>query len=79
MMTITLTAPTRSIAQRRAAVRATLAASVHHTQPWRFQLSSDGLDLFVDPSRQLQVLDPLGRQMTISCGCTLMNARASVA
>ena len=75
----TLTAQQRLIALRRAAVRATLAPSVHNTQPWHFELSSSGLDLFADNFRQLQVLDPLGRQLTISCGCALMNARASVA
>jgi hypothetical protein len=79
MTTATLSAQQRLIALRRAAVRATLAPSVHNTQPWRLDLSSSGLDVYADPSRQLQVLDPLMRQLTISCGCALMNARASVA
>ena len=64
---------------RRAAVRATLAPSIHNTQPWRFVLSADALEIHADPSRQLRVLDPRGRQMTISCGCALFNARASIA
>ncbi|MDT4912522.1 MAG: hypothetical protein QOC66_1650 [Pseudonocardiales bacterium] len=64
---------------RRAAVRATYAPSVHNTQPWRLVVSADRLDLFVDRTRQLPVLDPTSRQMTISCGCALLNARVSLA
>ncbi len=66
-------------ALRRAAVRATLAPSVHNTQPWRLSLGSDSVDLYRDPSRQLAVLDPSGRQLLISCGCALFNARVSLA
>jgi nitroreductase len=69
----------RSQTLRRAAVRATLAPSIHNTQPWRFVLSADALEIHADRSRQLRVLDPRGRQMTISCGCALFNARASIA
>lgn len=64
---------------RRAAVRAMLAPSVHNTQPWRFVVSTDSLELYVDRTRQLHVLDPRGRQLLISCGCALMNARVSLA
>ena len=71
--------PDRSQTLRRAAVRATLAPSIHNTQPWRFVLSADALEIHADRSRQLRVLDPRGRQMTISCGCALFNARASIA
>jgi hypothetical protein len=66
-------------ALRRAAVRATLAPSVHNTQPWQFTLSADTLLLWSDPARQLPVLDPSGRQMLISCGCALFNARVTLA
>src|SRR5918911_5579691 len=68
---------------RRAAVRATLAPSVHNTQPWKLHLhhSREGgrLDIYVDRTRQLAVLDPTSRQMIISMGCALMNARVSAA
>jgi hypothetical protein len=37
------------------------------------------LRIFADQSRQLMVLDPHGRQLLLSCGCALMNARASLA
>lgn len=79
-MTATATTTTTSTqALRRAAVRATLAPSVHNTQPWRFVLSGDALEIHADPLRRLQVLDPTGRQMLISCGCALFNARVSLA
>lgn len=66
-------------ALRRAAVRAMWAPSVHNTQPWRMVLRPGELQLFADPSRQLSVLDPTSRQLTISCGCALLNARVSLA
>ena len=69
----------RTATLRRAAVRATLAASIHNTQPWRFELSPGQLEVFSDSSRQLRVLDPTGRQLILSCGCALFNARVSLA
>jgi len=66
-------------ALRRAAVRAALAPSVHNTQPWQFVLSGDALEIRADWSRQLTVLDPRGRQLMISCGCALFNARVALA
>ena len=72
----TITRPDTAL--RRAAVRATLAPSVHNTQPWRFHLRHDELDIYADRSRQLGVLDPTGRQLIISCGCALFNARVSL-
>src|SRR5690242_14591323 len=59
----------------RAAQQAVLAPSVHNTQPWRLHADEHTLDLFIDPERQLRVLDPRGRQMMISAGCALMNIR----
>jgi hypothetical protein len=73
------TRPTVAQALRRAAVRATLAPSVHNTQPWRFVLGPDWIEVHADPARRLAVLDPTGRQLTISCGCTLANVRVSLA
>lgn len=70
---------TATQAVRRAAVRATLAPSVHNTQPWRLELMGDRVELYLDPTRQLAVLDPLGRQARISCGCALLNARVALA
>lgn len=67
------------LAVRRAAVRATLAPSVHNTQPWRFLLGAQSLEIHADLRRRLPVLDPTGRQLLISCGCALFNARVSLA
>jgi nitroreductase len=69
----------RRAALRRAAVRATLAPSIHNTQPWRFVLGEDELDVHVDWGRQLRVSDPRGRQLLISLGCALFNARVALA
>lgn len=66
-------------AVRRAAVRATLAPSVHNTQPWRFVLRANVLEVHADWSRRLRVLDPRGRQLLISCGCAVFNARVALA
>ncbi len=73
--------PSTSPAQllRQAAAAALLAPSVHNTQPWRFVLADDVLEIHADRSRQLSVIDPTGRQLTISCGCALLNARAFLA
>lgn len=64
---------------RRAAERARLAPSIHNTQPWRFVLRDDVLEIRADYERQLRVLDPRGRQLMISLGCALFNARTSIA
>lgn len=69
----------RAMLLRRAAVRATSAPSVHNTQPWRLHLTGDELRLYADRSRQLHVLDPTSRQLVISCGCALFNARVALA
>ncbi|GAB2475856.1 Acg family FMN-binding oxidoreductase [Jatrophihabitans fulvus] len=66
-------------AVQRAVQQAVLAPSVHNTQPWRFELYDDHVDLVADTSRSLRVLDPRRRQLTISCGCALLNLRASLA
>lgn len=71
--------PQLTNALRRAAVRATRAPSVHNTQPWRFVLEADSLEIYADWSRHLRVLDPRGRQLLLSCGCALFNARVALA
>ncbi len=56
---------------------ATLAPSVHNTQPWRFALRADGFDLLADSARRLEVLDPTGRLLHVSCGTALVHARVA--
>jgi hypothetical protein len=66
-------------ALRRAAVRATRAPSVHNTQPWRFVLVGDCLQIHLDPTRRLRVLDPRGSRALLSVGSALFNARVALA
>lgn len=63
---------------RGAAACAIQAPSSHNTQPWRLRLVADGLEVTLDRSRQLEVIDPDGRQLTISAGCALYNARLAI-
>ncbi len=53
------------------------APSVHNTQPWRFQVGPYAIELYADPSRKLRV-DPLGREMLISCGAALFGLRLGI-
>jgi hypothetical protein len=50
------------------------APSVHNTQPWRFKISDEAIELYSDPQRKLHV-DPAGRHMLISCGAALFGLR----
>ena len=53
------------------------APSLHNTQPWRFKVSQDALELHADTERQLRV-DPDGREMLISCGAALYGLRLAI-
>jgi hypothetical protein len=57
---------------------ATLAPSVHNTQPWSFARTGDTLLLRADRSRQLEVLDPDGRLLMQSCGAALHHLLVAV-
>jgi hypothetical protein len=54
------------------------APSVHNTQPWRFAADGQQVSLYADAGRQLTVADPDGREMMISCGAALFNARLAL-
>jgi nitroreductase len=53
------------------------APSVHNTQPWRFTVTGQAIDLYTDTSRQL-LEDPAGREMIISCGAALFGLRLAI-
>ena len=53
------------------------APSVHNTQPWRFHVGEYAIELHADLGRKLRV-DPLGREMLISCGAALFGLRLAV-
>ncbi len=52
---------------------ATLAANGHNTQPWKFAVRQDGIEIHPDYSRHLPVVDPEHRELWISLGCALEN------
>jgi hypothetical protein len=56
-----------------------LAPSLHHSQPWRFIVHADGLDVRADRTRHLTSIDPLGRELVQSVGAALFNARVALA
>jgi len=60
---------------------ATLAPSMHNTQPWRFRLLPDTetIELYADPDRMLPRSDPHGRAVHIACGAALFNLRVAAA
>jgi len=51
------------------------APSVHNTQPWKFRICGDVIELLADPDRLLRELDPAGRELMISCGAALFGLR----
>jgi nitroreductase len=54
---------------------ATLAPSIHNTQPWQFHIRDTGIDVYADWRRRLDVIDPDGRQLIISVGAAILNLR----
>jgi nitroreductase len=69
--------PTRRL--EAAAEAALHAPSVFNTQPWRWRVTGDTLELSADPDRRLAVTDPDGRLLLISCGTALHHARTALA
>lgn len=57
---------------------ATLAPSLHNSQPWRFRIGDGVVDVFADRTRQLDVLDPVGRELLISVGAAVFTLRLAI-
>ncbi len=55
------------------------APSIHNTQPWRWRVTGDVLELRAVRQRQLQMTDPMGRMLAISCGAALHHAEVALA
>lgn len=53
------------------------APSVYNTQPWQVDVTGNTMILRADAARQLRHSDPHGREMLISCGAFLFNARTA--
>jgi hypothetical protein len=52
---------------------ATLAANGHNTQPWRFRVGSNGIDILPDLARRTPVVDPDDHHLFASLGCAAEN------
>jgi nitroreductase len=50
------------------------APSVHNTQPWRWRVLPDCVELLAERGRQLTAADPEARLLTLSCGTALHHA-----
>ena len=55
------------------------APSLHNSQPWRFRLRGDAMEVLADRSRQLAAADPHGWALRIACGAAVFNARLAFA
>jgi hypothetical protein len=54
------------------------APSIYNTQPWRWRLTADTLELHLVPDRIMKVTDPEGRLATLSCGVALHHAHVAL-
>jgi len=64
---------------RAALTLATQAPSVRNSQPWRWQIGPQSLQLFADFSRNLPDIDPDRRDLIISCGAALHHCAVALA
>jgi nitroreductase len=55
------------------------APSEHNTQPWRWTLLPDRLELAVDPHRRLPFTDERGEGVLLACGAALHHLRVGLA
>lgn len=58
---------------------AVLAPSGHNTQPWRFAIVPDGIEVFADYTRRLPNVDAGDRELLMSVGAAIMNLRVAAA
>lgn len=57
---------------------AAAAPSVHNSQPWRFRPHPDGVEILADRTRQVDLIDPDGRELAISIGAAVFNLRVAM-
>jgi nitroreductase len=62
----------------RCVAEATLAPSLHNSQPWRFRLVGQAIEVYADRGRQIEVLDPYGRELLMSVGAALFTLRLAL-
>jgi hypothetical protein len=63
---------------RRVLTAAGMAPSLFNTQPWKFRLRPDRIEIHADLGRQLIATDPEDRELRIACGAALFNLRLAV-
>ncbi|MFC7545720.1 Acg family FMN-binding oxidoreductase [Plantactinospora sp. GCM10030261] len=64
---------------RTAVVTAIRAPSLLNSQPWRFRLHAGGIEVRVDPDRELPATDPAGWGARLACGAAVFNLRLALA
>jgi nitroreductase len=70
---------TRNADLTEAVEHALRAPSVHNTQPWRWRIVGDEVELYADWTRHLPWTDPERRDLMISCGAALHHLRVALA
>jgi nitroreductase len=55
------------------------APSMHNTQPWRFRLTADSVEVLADRERSLPAADPTGWGLRLACGAATFNLRLEFA
>ncbi|GAA3453458.1 Acg family FMN-binding oxidoreductase [Dactylosporangium matsuzakiense] len=79
MMTTTTPATWNPAVFTAAVGDAVQAPSIHNSQPWRFRLGDDGIEVMLDERRRLAAADADGRMARISCGAAVFNLRLGLA
>jgi nitroreductase len=75
---VTTTTVDRTLFEQ-AVAAAIRAPSLHNTQPWRFRLQPDGVEVLIDRNRGLPVADPSGWGQRIAVGAATFNLRLAFA
>jgi hypothetical protein len=57
---------------------AVLAPSSHNTQPWKFRIHGNVVEVFADFARALPIVDPDNRELVMSCGAALFHLRTAI-